>query len=407
MLIPELALVQRIIQKFKCVNNRIQIRKPFIYRSSLIFLICWALVSILAPILSNEKALFISDEEGWHFPIMNDGIKYEPKGVRFILKAPIPYSPSSLDMGNANTVSPFDEQNISSNYYRHWLGTDELGRDVLAHLIHGSKTAFVVGILSMLIAGLIGVLLGVLSALIGDDKLHIKAVPLSAFLIFFPLFFISIIELVPWNIKNHSGWEKTGIFFIILLIWLIIYLSFIFLLSRLNSPLKTKSIKLPFDLIIGRVIEIMDATPLLFLIVALASIFKPSMFSIIIVIGITGWVGIAKYARAETFKIKEQLYIETGKALGFSTMRLTIRHILPNALSPIITSLAFGVAAAILIEASLSFMGFGLSASDASWGQLLSAARNNYQAWWLVIFPGFAVFLTVFSCNTLGEHLSR
>ena len=366
---------------------------------SLFFLLCWSLMAIFAPFLANEKALIIIDKEGWHYPAFSKSSLKQYKEIYFELKAPIPYLPTSLDIENANNVGPFHPQKVKSNYYRHWLGTDALGRDVLSVLIHGSRTAFIIGVFSMLIAGIIGLILGIVAALLGDHKIKVNQTSFFSSILIITAFALSVIKLVPWDIKNVSSQEKITV----LIITILFFLSLYFIANRYSKYISSRAIKLPIDLIIGRVIEIMEATPLFFLVVALASVFKPSVFSIILILGTTGWVSIAKYARAETLKVKEKLYIESSRALGFSDIRLTFKHILPNILTPVLTSLAFGIAAAILIESSLSFIGFGISPSDASWGQLLASARSNYQAWWLAVFPGFAIFLTVYSCNTVGE----
>jgi len=150
----------------------------------------------------------------------------------------------------------------------------------------------------------------------------------------------------------------------------------------------------------------MESLPLLFLIIAFSAILTPSITTIVILIGISSWSGIAKFARAEALVLKESNYVNHAKAIGMSNFRIIYTHILPNALSPILVSLAFGISAAILIESSLSFLGIGIQNSEASWGSLLASARQDYQSWWLAIFPGLAIFLTVYSCNKYADKLS-
>lgn len=371
-----------------------------------LFFSVWIFSALFAPVLANDEAIITYDQDGLHFPIFSEG-KSNQKGKTFFALYPaIPYQATTLDLKNAQSVSPLAEQKVSSLYHRHWLGTDALGRDVLSNLIYGSQTALMVGFFSMLIAALIGLILGFAAALIGDHSIKVSRSKLWLSLFIFTGFFLAVGFLIPWELKEVGNAVKIAM--------LIFYASLSLLVFSVfkNSILKKenkqqKTIFLPLDLIIGRIIEMMEATPLLFLVVALAAVFSPSMLSIIVIIGITAWVSIAKFARAEALKIKEMLYIESAKALGFSDFRIILKHLLPNALTPIITSLAFGLAAAILIEASLSFIGIGISSSEAGWGQLLAEARNNFQAWWLVLFPGLAIFFTVLSCNTLGEYFNR
>jgi peptide/nickel transport system permease protein len=124
-----------------------------------------------------------------------------------------------------------------------------------------------------------------------------------------------------------------------------------------------------------------------------------------VVIGVTSWTGIARYIRAELLKIRSLEYIEAANSLGFSNFRTLLKHAIPNALSPVLIAIAFGIASAILTESSLSFLGFG-SGDSVTWGSLLSSARQSPQAWWLAIFPGFAIFITVTVFNLIGEGLT-
>jgi peptide/nickel transport system permease protein len=133
---------------------------------------------------------------------------------------------------------------------------------------------------------------------------------------------------------------------------------------------------------------------------------KPSIFITMIVIGFLGWTGIAKYVRAELLKVRSLEYIEAAQALGFNRLRIIFKHALPNSLTPVFISVAFGVAGAILTESSLSFLGIGVAAEDVTWGSLLSSAKNDVNAWWLAIFPGFAIFITITLFNLLGEGLA-
>jgi peptide/nickel transport system permease protein len=160
------------------------------------------------------------------------------------------------------------------------------------------------------------------------------------------------------------------------------------------------------DFVLSRLIEVMLCFPVLFLLLALAAFLPPSPWTVILTIGLTTWPGDARYARAEIQKLRDLDYTRAARAMGASTPRILIRHLLPNALPPLIVSAAFGVGWAILAEASLSFLGVGLPAPATSWGGILSAAPATIEeAWWIALFPGIALFLTVSAYNLLAEGL--
>lgn len=160
------------------------------------------------------------------------------------------------------------------------------------------------------------------------------------------------------------------------------------------------------DIVISRLIEVMMCFPFFFLILAVIAFLPPSIFSIMIVIGVTRWTGIARYTRAEFMRVKQQDFAAAARALGASDRNIIFRHILPNSLAPIFVSASFGVASAILIEAALSFLGLGVQPPTPSWGGILANAREFMDvAWWLALFPGLAIFVTVTAYNIFGEGL--
>lgn len=160
------------------------------------------------------------------------------------------------------------------------------------------------------------------------------------------------------------------------------------------------------DMVISRLIEIVMCFPTFFLILAVLAFVGPSLLNIMIIIGVTGWTGIARLVRGEFFKLKEQEFVQSARVLGYSTLRIIFRHILPNALTPVLVSVTFGIASAILIESSLSFLGFGVQPPMPSWGDILSQSREFMDiAWWLMFYPGVAIFITVTAFNLVGEGL--
>ncbi|CCH48526.1 ABC transporter permease [Pseudodesulfovibrio piezophilus] len=160
------------------------------------------------------------------------------------------------------------------------------------------------------------------------------------------------------------------------------------------------------DEIIMRGVDVMLCFPSFFLILAVIAFLEPSLTNIMIVIGLTGWMGVARLVRAETLTIRERDYIMAARAAGAGPTRIIVRHILPNAIAPILVSATLGVAGAILTESSLSFLGLGVQPPNASWGNMLMEGKEVLGiAWWLSVFPGLAILFTVLGYNLLGESL--
>jgi peptide/nickel transport system permease protein len=160
------------------------------------------------------------------------------------------------------------------------------------------------------------------------------------------------------------------------------------------------------DIIASRLIEIMMTIPTLFLIITIVALLPPSIFNIMVVIGITNWPTVARLTRAELLKTKSLDFVVAARALGASDFRMIFRHLLPNSLAPVFVAATFGIASAILIESTLSFLGLGVPPSTASWGSILAGARQLLPSgWWLAASAGFAIFLTVTSYNLVGEGL--
>ena len=172
-------------------------------------------------------------------------------------------------------------------------------------------------------------------------------------------------------------------------------------------PWMSKKVNLPVDIIISRFIEIFNSVPRLLLIFSIVILIRPSLSLVIAMIGFTSWTEIARFVRAEMLRIRNLEYIESATALGYSKRRIILLHALPNALPPVLISISFGIAGAILTESSLSFLGIGVPIDTLTWGKLLSSAREAPQAWWLAIFPGLAIFITVIAFNLIGEGLAN
>ncbi|SDE60914.1 ABC transporter permease [Desulfuromonas thiophila] len=211
-----------------------------------------------------------------------------------------------------------------------WLGTDDLGRDVLTRIAYGARISLLVGLVAVGIATLIGILLGALAG-------------------------------------YYGGWV---------------------------------------DILIMRFVDIMLCFPSFFLILAVIAFLEPSIWNIMAIIGLTGWMGVARLVRAEFLSLRQRDFVLAVRSLGASDSRIIFRHILPNALSPVLVSATLGVAGAILTESSLSFLGIGVQPPTPSWGNMLITGKQTLgTAWWLSLFPGLAILLTVLGYNLLGEGL--
>jgi peptide/nickel transport system permease protein len=235
--------------------------------------------------------------------------------------APIPY-------GYARTDLQSREQPPSSE---HWLGTDDVGSDVLCRLIHGSRISLSVGFVAVGISCIIGIIIGAILGYFGGRV----------------------------------------------------------------------------DFFGMRIVEIMMAIPTFFLIITIVAFFPRSLFNIMFIIGITSWTSDARFIRAEFFKLRKQDFVQAAKSLGLPLRSILFRHMLPNGITPVLVNATFGIAGAIFIEAALSFLGFGVAPPTPSWGQMLSlgVSTTGRFLWWLTLFPGLAIFLTVLAYNLVGEAL--
>ncbi|HSY76909.1 MAG TPA: ABC transporter permease [Bacteroidia bacterium] len=382
-------------------------------------------LALFADVLANEKPLACSYNNHVYFPVFRSytvsmGINQWPAELQnaewkklnysWSLFPPIPYLPGNIDEANVHSVSPFAAQQVKSTRWRHWLGTDELGHDVFAAMIYGTRIALMVGVIAMSIATLIGLILGAMAGYFGDDRLKISRIGLLFNALFFMLGIFYSFGIRSYVLSDALASSSLAFFgqVLISMIILVAVMAIGNIISLLFNriPFLGKKVSIPVDIIVSRIIEIMISIPTLFLIIAIVAIAKPSLMLVMLVIGATTWTGIARFVRAELLRIRSLEYIEAAHALGYSEVRTIFRHALPNALSPVLIAIAFGIASAILTEATLSFLGIGVPADTLTWGALLSEARSKPTAWWLAIFPGIAIFITVTVYNLLGEGLT-
>jgi peptide/nickel transport system permease protein len=160
------------------------------------------------------------------------------------------------------------------------------------------------------------------------------------------------------------------------------------------------------DSLLMRFVDIMLCFPTFFLILAVVTLREPSILNIMLIIGFTGWMGVSRLVRAEVLSIRERDYVQAARAIGCSDLRIIFRHILPNAVGPVLVYATLGIAAAILTESSLSFLGIGVQPPEPSWGNILASGKEFIEfAWWLFLFPGLAITLTTLSYYLVGEGI--
>lgn len=160
------------------------------------------------------------------------------------------------------------------------------------------------------------------------------------------------------------------------------------------------------DDFIMRLVDLMLVFPRFFLLLAVLAFLKPSIWTIMAVIGLTGWMGVARLVRAEFLTLREREFVIWSESVGAGALRVIFRHILPNALAPVLVAMTLGIPAAILTEAGLSFLGLGVQPPYATWGNILNEGRDYIEiAWWMTLYPGLAILLTVLSYNLVGEGI--
>jgi peptide/nickel transport system permease protein len=160
------------------------------------------------------------------------------------------------------------------------------------------------------------------------------------------------------------------------------------------------------DTVIMRLVDLMLVFPRFFLLLAVLAFLQPSIWTIMAVIGLTGWMGVTRLVRAEFLSLREREFVVWSESIGASAWRVIVRHILPNAMAPVLVAMTLGIPAAILTESGLSFLGLGVQPPYATWGNILNDGKDAIEiAWWLSVYPGMAILVTVLAYNLLGEGI--
>ena len=361
-----------------------------------------AFLAVFGPLIANEKPYFCKLDGKTYFPLFSNvseaglsgqhpahsPVTWNKTTFESVWRAPVPYSHYTIDLKTGGYVSPFKSQLVSPRF-RHWLGTDALGRDVVAGMIRGCRVSLLIGLGSMLLALLLGIPIGSAAAYWGNRDWRITRGQLVIALIGLVMMFL--IWFTPLSVLL-----KCITTFLLIVVW-------VYLLFRIKGKWRG-GISIPLDRIVMGAISIVDGFPALFLILVLVAIVPLKGWVVVMLtIALLRWPSMARYMRAEVFKMKESNYIKAAQIVNIPSMQILRKHIIPYALRPVLISFIFGVSSAILAESSLSFLGIGLPTEEINWGRLLAQSRNHFDAWWLVVFPGCVIFFTLLSLYTIGN----
>ncbi len=328
------SLLQRRFEKFKS--------NPKAWFSLWILIVTYG-ISLFAPIIANNQPWVVSYDGHWKYPVFFfytdfefGGTEYSSpnykklgkrenftNGSNWILFPPVPYG---FNEDNLETMEK-DENPPSPPSPKHWLGTDDRGRDVFTRIFYAYRNSLSFGLILVFVEFLFGTVVG--------------------------------------GIQGYYG-KRT-------------------------------------DIIIQRFVEILSAIPFLYLILIMGSFFGRGF----IVLGITysalSWIGISAYMRGEFYRSKTLTYVDAARALGVSSWKIMKDHILPNAITPLVTFLPFTLIGAISILSALDFLGYGIPAPNPSWGEMIRQGQDNIRAWWLIAFPSFALAATILLTSFVGE----
>lgn len=371
-------------------------------RFAWVFLCVVAFVAVFGPLIANEKPYYCKLDGRSYFPLFtsvsesglsskhpsHSPVNWHTTKFESVWRTPIPFGYRTIDLKSGSYISPLSYQ-PGNKRFRHWLGTDALGRDVLAGMIRGCRVSLLIGLGSMLIALLIGVPLGSAAAWWGNKGWRLTILQFIILLISCAVIFL--IWFAPLSLLTKS------------LVSLFLLIVTLYLLWKSRSDALGR-IGVPVDQLVMGWVSLIDGFPALFLILILVAIVPLKGWVVVMLtIALLRWPSMARYMRAEVFKIKESNYIKAAQILNVPSWQILRRHIVPYAFRPVMISFVFGVSSAILAESSLSFLGIGLPTEEINWGRLLAQSRNHFDAWWLVLFPGSAIFFTLLSLYTIGN----
>lgn len=307
----------------------------------------------------------------------------DPARVRLEEKLRPPLSKPDLALLKAEEVPPLGI---------YLLGTDDLGRDVFARMLQGAWVSLTVGFVAVGISVVIGIALGGIAGYFGQVAICWE------YLLGFMM--VAMVGTLPFLGQKIPA--------VVLAVMLAYYIWW----RRAHNKRKgnwwhmMRAPALTIDTLIMRLVDIMLCFPSFFLILTVVALLPASLYNIMIVIGLTSWMGTTRFVRAEFLSLRELDFVAAARALGVSSARIIFRHMMPNAVAPVLVSATIGIASAILTEAGLSFLGFGVPPPHATWGNILSdGKRFIFDAPWLTFAPGIVILIVVLAFNLFGEGL--
>ncbi|MGK0617861.1 ABC transporter permease [Meiothermus cerbereus] len=345
-----------------------------------------------------------------------------------------PHSPTAQPTG----------ENLADYYFQgpsreHWLGTDELGRDVLSRIIYGARISLLVGFVAAFAAALLGTTLGVIAGYFSGRPLRFYVGPFAKVAGGWKPWPFALWRVVSWVLlygllflAADLAWELSGaniqaLFSGTLTLNNVLSLLGLALVWGLILFIAGWGLfgqgKIDLDVIISRFMDFMLTIPELPLLLVLSALLRDtqgavgqwaqnvfgesaSVFIIITIIVLFGWIGTGRLIRGAVLSLREQDFTTAAQALGAGDARIMFRHLVPNTLAPLIVNATLAIGGAILTEAALSFLGFGIQPPVATWGNMLTKAQEYiFTAPWLALAPGFMIFLTVLAFNYLGDGL--
>jgi peptide/nickel transport system permease protein len=339
--------------------------------AGLFFFILFLAIAIIGAILTEGNDPFL-----------------DPALVRLQEKLRPPLAKPNLERLQPNEIPPLGI---------YVFGTDDLGRDVFARMLQGSWVSLTVGFVAVGIAIIVGIFLGGVAGYYGQRHIRIDQLIAAVFLT------AGTILLITDLIWAGAVFLLCGLACILISI-----------LTKKSSRSKTKPAwtrfwyfnTLSIDTLVMRFVDIMLCFPSFFLILTVVALLPSSIYNIMIIIGLTSWMGTTRFVRAEFLSLREQDFVAAARALGLKNFRIIFRHMMPNAVAPVLVSATIGIASAILTEAGLSFLGFGVQPPRATWGNILSSGKGFiFDAPWLTFVPGIAILVVVLSFNLFGEGL--
>ncbi|TAE54126.1 MAG: ABC transporter permease [Bacteroidetes bacterium] len=404
---------------------------PFSLRLTRWLSLCWLLMAgcagLFAPWVATDIPWYVQGAQGSYYPafagdsifksedsttfmlgVHKENVDWTKQGYDQIVWAPVPFG---TDKASSEKDRPPGSRAGTPGQFRHVLGTNEDGRDVLAALIWGARRSIATGLAVALLAGILGIGLGAWAGYWGDQRLKItRGEMLGLIAGIFPAWFYGW-EVSSLQLTDAALASALGPFMLLCVRNMSISMGVMwvfFRLGRLTGRLHKafqKPVAVPADAAVLRSIELLNALPLLLLYIALSSVFHEGKndWLLILLFALTSWTFIARLIRAEFLKLGEADFVQAARALGLPPGRVLFSHMIPHALSPALSALPLIAAATILAETGLSYL--GITNADSGWGNLLSEIKSYSKNWWILLFPGLTIFFTILSINTLSGML--